>query len=212
MTSTMKIESISQKSDRAGQYYVKLSDGTTLRLYPQTVAEFHLYAGREVEAEELEALRQAAGAASARMRAVRIVSAAAVSTRDLERRLRRKGETEADAQAAVAWMQDLHLVDDLDTARQLVRRGLARGYGPGRLRQMLYEKQIPRELWDQVLEDLPEPDEAITAFLDRRLSPEPDRRELQKTIDALLRRGFAWQDIRRCLSRRGESVDGEPEE
>ena len=196
MISTMKIESISQKADRAGQYHLKISDGTTLRLYPQTVAEFHLYAGRELEAEEMEALRQAAGAASAKMRAVRIVSASAVSTRDLERRLRRKGETEADAQAAVAWMQDLQLVDDLDTARQLVRRGLARGYGPGRLRQMLYEKQIPRELWDQVLEDLPEPDEAIAAFLDRRLGPEPDRKELQKTIDALLRRGFAWQDIR----------------
>ena len=130
----------------------------------------------------------------------------------LERRLRRKGETEADAQAAVAWMEELQLVDDLDTARQLVRRGLARGYGPGRLRQMLYEKQIPKTLWDQVLEDLPEPDEAIAAFLDRRLSPEPDRKELQKTIDALLRRGFAWQDIRRCLAQRGESVDGEPEE
>ena len=109
-------------------------------------------------------------------------------------------------------MEELQLVDDLDTARQLVRRGLARGYGPGRLRQMLYEKQIPKTLWDQVLEDLPEPDEAIAAFLDRRLSPEPDRKELQKTIDALLRRGFAWQDIRRCLAQRVESVDGEPEE
>ena len=195
----MKIESVSQKADRAGQYYLKLSDGCVLRLYPQTVAEFHLYAGRELEAEELEALRQAAGAVSAKMRAVRIVSASAVSARDLERRLRRKGETEADAQAAVAWMEELQLVDDLDTARQLVRRGLARGYGPGRLRQMLYEKQIPKTLWDQVLED-------------RRLSPEPDRKELQKTIDALLRRGFAWQDIRRCLAQRGESVDGEPEE
>ena len=181
----MKIEFVSQKADRAGQYYLKLSDGCVLRLYPQTVAEFHLYAGRELEAEELEALRQAAGAVSAKMRAVRIVSASAVSARDL---------------------------DDLDTARQLVRRGLARGYGPGRLRQMLYEKQIPKTLWDQVLEDLPEPDEAIAAFLDRRLSPEPDRKELQKTIDALLRRGFAWQDIRRCLAQRGESVDGEPEE
>ena len=56
----MKIESVSQKADRAGQYYLKLSDGCVLRLYPQTVAEFHLYAGRELEAEELEALRQAA--------------------------------------------------------------------------------------------------------------------------------------------------------
>ena len=47
----MKIESVSQKADRAGQYYLKLSDGCVLRLYPQTVAEFHLYAGRELEAE-----------------------------------------------------------------------------------------------------------------------------------------------------------------
>ena len=107
---------------------------------------------------------------------------------------------------------ELQLVDDLDTARQIVRRGLSRGYGPARLRQMLYEKQIPRELWDQVLTDLPDPDEAITAFLDRRLGPETNGKELQKTIDALLRRGFAWQDIRRCLTRRGESWDGEPEE
>ena len=140
----MKIESVSQKADRAGQYYLKLSDGCVLRLYPQTVAEFHLYAGRELEAEELEALRQAAGAVSAKMRAVRIVSASAVSARDLERRLRRKGETEADAQAAVAWMEELQLVDDLDTARQLVRRGLARGYGPGRLRQMLMKNRFPK--------------------------------------------------------------------
>ena len=55
----MKIESVSQKADRAGQYYLKLSDGCVLRLYPQTVAEFHLYAGRELEAEELEKLRAA---------------------------------------------------------------------------------------------------------------------------------------------------------
>ncbi len=61
------------------------------------------------------------------MRAVRIVSASAVSTRDLVASPAAQGETEADAQAAVAWMQDLQLVDDLDTARQLVRRGLARG-------------------------------------------------------------------------------------
>ena len=33
----MRIESVSEKADRAGQYYVKLSDGRTLRLYPQTL-------------------------------------------------------------------------------------------------------------------------------------------------------------------------------
>ena len=205
----MRIESVSEKADRAGQYYVKLSDGRTLRLYPQTLGEFNLYQGRELEEEELTLLRQSAGAVSAKMRAVRIVS---VSARDLESRLRHKGENPEDAREAVAWMQELQLVDDLDTAKQLVRRGLSRGYGKNRLRQMLYEKQIPKELWEEALAQAPEPDEAITRFLDQRLGPEPDRKEMKKTIDALLRRGYAWQDIRRVLSRRGEDVDGEPEE
>lgn len=208
----MRIESVSEKADRAGQYYVKLSDGRTLRLYPQTLGEFNLYQGRELEEEELTLLRQSAGAVSAKMRAVRIVSASAVSARDLESRLRHKGENPEDAREAVAWMQELQLVDDLDTAKQLVRRGLSRGYGKNRLRQMLYEKQIPKELWEEALAQAPEPDEAITRFLDQRLGPEPDRKEMKKTIDALLRRGYAWQDIRRVLSRRGEDVDGEPEE
>lgn len=208
----MRIESVSEKADRAGQYYVKLSDGRTLRLYPQTLGEFNLYQGRELEEEELTRLRQSAGAVSAKMRAVRIVSASAVSARDLESRLRHKGENPEDAREAVAWMQELQLVDDLDTAKQLVRRGVSRGYGVNRLRQMLYEKQIPKELWEEALAQAPEPDQAITRFLDQRLGPEPDRKELKKTIDALLRRGYAWQDIRRVLSRRGEDVDGEPEE
>ena len=208
----MRIESVSEKADRAGQYYVKLSDGRTLRLYPQTRGEFNLYQGRELEEEELTRLRQSAGAVSAKMRAVRIVSASAVSARDLESRLRHKGENPEDAREAVAWMQELQLVDDLDTAKQLVRRGVSRGYGKNRLRQMLYEKQIPKELWEEALAQAPEPDQAITRFLDQRLGPEPDRKELKKTIDALLRRGYAWQDIRRVLSRRGEVVDGEPEE
>lgn len=208
----MRIESVSEKADRAGQYYVKLSDGRTLRLYPQTLGEFNLYQGRELEEEELTRLRQSAGAVSAKMRAVRIVSASTVSARDLESRLRHKGENPEDAREAVAWMQELQLVDDLDTAKQLVRRGVSRGYGKNRLRQMLYEKQIPKELWEEALAQAPEPDLAITRFLDQRLGPEPDRKELKKTIDALLRRGYAWQDIRRVLSRRGEDVDGEPEE
>lgn len=208
----MKIDAISEQADRTGQYYLTLSDRTKLRLYPQTILDFGLYQGREISQEELNQIRQAAGGMSAKMRAVRIVSAAAVSAGDLEQRLRRKGESQEDARAAVSWMQELSLVDDLDTARQLVRRGLSRGYGPARLRQMLYEKRIPRELWDQALENLPEPDEAIMDYLDRKLSPEPDRKELKKTIDALLRRGYAWQDVRRVLNRRGESMVGEPEE
>ncbi|MBE6945059.1 MAG: regulatory protein RecX [Ruminococcaceae bacterium] len=208
----MKIESIAQKPDRAGRYRVELSDGKVLRLYPQTLADHGLSAGRSLTDEELKALYQDAGAVSAKMRAVRIVAATSVSAGDLEDRLRRKGETPDDAKAAVEWMRELDFVDDLSTAKQLVRRGLAKGYGVNRLRQMLYEKKIPKSLWEEALADLPEPDEEIDRFLEQRLSPEADSKELKRTIDALLRRGHLWTDIRRALTRRGQTVEHEPEE
>lgn len=208
----MRIESISEKADRAGRYWLKLSDGTTMALYPQTISEFDLYTDKELSDAEWKNIREAAGEVSAKMRAVRIVSASAVSAKDLEQRLRRKGEAPEDARAAVQWMQELSFVDDRSTARQIVRRGLRKGYGKNRLRQMLYEKQIPRELWDEALADLPEPDEEITAFLNQRLGENPEDKEVKRAVDALMRRGHTWQDIRRCLLRRGETMDNEPEE
>ncbi len=208
----MRIETVSEAPDRAGRYRVTLSDGVELKLYPQTVADFCLYKEKELTEQEYARLKQAAGQMSAKMRAVRIVAAGSVSEGDLEARLRHKGETPEDAKNAVQWMRELSLVDDLTTAKQIVRRGVARGYGINRLRQMLYEKRIPRDLWDEALEDIPEPDEDIMTFLRQRLGDQWDSREQKRAVDALMRRGHTWQDIRRCLSRLGASVEYEPEE
>ena len=81
-------------------------DGTKLGLYRQTVEDFGLYIGKELPEEELQQLKIAAGKMSAKMRAVRIVSAASVSKRDLEERLVRKGEDPDQAREAVQWMED----------------------------------------------------------------------------------------------------------
>ena len=84
----------------------------------------------------------AAGRMSAKMRAVRIVSASSVSKRDLEQRLVRKGEDPEQAKEAVQWMEDMNLVDDRRTAQQIVERCAAKGYGKSRAKQMLYEKRM----------------------------------------------------------------------
>lgn len=184
-----------------------LSDGTTLRLYPQVIADLGLYAGFELDEEAYQKLLEAAGNTSAKMRAVRIVSASAVSSRDLEQRLVRKGEDPAHAHAAVEWMSELNLVDDGETARQIVRKGIAKGYGKARVKQMLYEKQIPKELWAEALADFPEQSEAIMAFLRNRLGEAPDEKTKKRAIDALLRRGHRWEEIRRCLSELDEEME-----
>ena len=106
----MRIDHFASKPDRAGRYLIRFSDGSTMRLYRQTVEDFGLYAGLELSDEQMNALRENAGQTSAKMRAVRIVSASSVSRRDLEQRLIRKGENEAQDKDAVQWMEELNML------------------------------------------------------------------------------------------------------
>ena len=169
-------------------------------LYRQTVEDFGLYAGMELTDAEMEKLLAAAGNMSAKMRAVRIVSATNVSRRDLEERLVRKGEDPQQAKEAVRWMEELHLVDDRNTAEQVVHSCISRGYGLARAKQALYEKRIPKAYWEEALADYPEQLERIEAFLRSRLDRDSDARQIKKAIDALIRRGHSYGTIRRVLN------------
>ena len=195
----MKVESLKTAPDRAGRYWVTFDDGSKMGLYHQTVEDFALYSGKELDEQAAEALRTAAGQMSAKMRAVRIVSAASVSRRDLEARLVRKGEDPQQAKEAVAWMEDLHLVDDRATAEQVVSSCISKGYGLMRAKQALYEKRIPKEYWDEALADYPDQTEKITAFLKSRLDADSDEKQVRRAVDALIRRGHNYGTIRRAL-------------
>ena len=195
----MKLETLKTAPDRAGRYWVTFEDGSRMGLYRQTVEDFGLYSGMELDDGQMENLRTAAGQMSTKMRAVRIVSATSVSRRDLEERLVRKGEDPEQARQAVNWMSDLHLVDDRATAEQVVNSCISKGYGLARAKQALYEKRIPREYWDEVLEDYPDQSEKITAFLQSRLDADSDEKAVKRAIDALLRRGHSYGAIRRAL-------------
>ena len=195
----MRIDSLKNSPDRAGRYWVTFEDGTKLGLYRQTVEDFGLYIGKELTEEEKESLLTAAGKMSAKMRAVRIVSAASVSKRDLEERLVRKGEDPQQAKEAVQWMEELHLVDDRNTAEQVVHSCISKGYGLQRAKQALYEKRIPKQYWDEALTDYPDQNEKIEKFLRSRLDADSDQKQIKKAIDALIRRGHSYGTIRSVL-------------
>lgn len=198
----MKVESIEQTRSPQGKLRVRFDNGESLLMTPALIADLGLYSGQELPDAALASIRESCGEASAKERAVRIVSAAPVSARELQHRLVQKGEREDHARQAVQWLQELHLLDDRQTAAQIVRTGAARGYGAARVRQMLYEKRIPKELWDEALEQMPDQKDAIDAFLQRRFRGKiPDRDECRRATDALLRRGHSWNDIRQALNR-----------
>ena len=208
----MKIESVANQPDRAGRYRVVFDDSSVMRLYKQTVQDFGLYPGLELSGDQMAKLRESAGAMSAKMRAVRIVAASSVSKKDLQQRLIRKGEDPRQAQDAVAWMADMKLVDDRRTAEQIVQKCIHKGYGLSRAKQALYEKQIPKAYWDEVLADYPEQTDAITAYLQTHLHDANDEKQLRKIIDALIRRGHNYSQIRRGLERFSADLEEFPEE
>ena len=208
----MRIDSLKTTPDRAGRYAVQFSDGTVMRLYRQTVEDFGLYTGKELSEEEMTALQESAGQMSAKMRAVRSVSASSVTKRDLEQRLVHKGEDPEQAKEAVQWMSDLNLLDDSRVAEQVVQRCISRGYGLQRAKQALYEKQVPKQYWDDALADYPDQTEKIVDFLHTRLGDEYDERELKRAIDALMRRGHNYSVIRKALNRLQLEQEDYPED
>ena len=177
----MRLLAIEQTRSPQGKLRLRFDSGEAMLVLPAVVADLSLRPGMDIPDAARASLEAAAGSASAKERAVRILSAATVSRAELEHRLRQKGESPENARQAVEWLAGLSLLDDEAAARQIVRSGTAKGYGAARIRQMLYAKHIPRELWDEALAELPEQDDAIDAFLQKRFrGRQPDCTEIRR--------------------------------
>lgn len=200
----MRIESIEQTRSPQGKLRLRFEGGESMLVLPAVITELGLYAGLDVPEAGMDSLREQNAAASAKNRAVRILSAAAVSKNELEHRLVQKGESPEHAAQAAEWLDSLRLLDDRALAAQLVRSAAAKGYGEARVRQLLYAKRIPREFWEEALAQMPDQSGAIDEFLSKRFRGKaPDRAECRRATDALLRRGHRWQDIKGALERYG---------
>lgn len=183
-------------------------DGTRMKVSTDVVVHYGLYQGMELSEDELAQLLEGAQKASAKNRAVRIVSATSVSEKELRRRLVQKGERPEDAGEAVEWLRELGVVDDEAMAKRIVARSVEKGYGEARIRQELYQKGIPKQYWDEALKELPDMTDAIERFAAQRLrGKNPDQKELKRVTDALLRRGHSWSDISPVLRKYRDGWD-----
>lgn len=135
-------------------------------------------------------------------RALRILERRDVSRKELISKLTEKGESITDAETVADWLVDLGVIDDARYAAMLVRHYAAKGYGKARIQNELYRHGIEKELWDGAMEHYPDQEEAIDRLLRSKLrSDTPDRAELKKATDALLRRGFSWAEIHAAKDR-----------
>ena len=204
----MKIVRIEKSKHVQERVLVYLEEGDPLRITRNELLQFGLYRGMDLPPEVVVQLQNAGKRSQSRAAAARLASGRMMSRKELAERLGRKGIAPDTAVEAVDWLESLGAVDDAAYAGAVARHYAAGGYGPGRVRQELQKRGIPRELWDSALAQLPDSAAAIDKFLQSKLKGRtPDRTTLKKLSDALLRRGFSWNDIRPALNRLGEEID-----
>ena len=204
----MRIERLENSKHKQERVLVYLEDGTLLRITGAELLQFGLYQGLDLPPETLKELRAAARRSDTRRRGASMASGRMLSKKELTERLTKKGASPEDAAETADWLEDLGAVDDTAYAGVIVRHYGAMGCGAARVRQELHRRGVPKELWDEALEQLPPPQEAIEKFLcaklrGRPLTPEDSRR----LAAALQRRGFSWQDIRPILNGLGQEID-----
>ena len=203
----MRIDRIEASKHKRGRILVFMEDGACLKVTEQEALDFGLRAGDDLDEAAMKRLKAAAGISDVKATAANLVGKRAMSRAGLEKKLREKGASEQEIRYAAEWMEAIGAIDDADYAAVLAHHCGQLGYGPAYVRQKLYEKGVPRDLWDDAVAVLPEADEQIDAFLRSKLRGQvPDEKEKKRLTDALLRRGFSWSDVKAGMRRLGAEI------
>jgi len=149
---------------------------------------------------------------STKKRALKILGSRQLSAGDMERRLISKGETEENARLAVAWLEKLGAIDDIRYAESICKHYSAKGYGLARVKDELFKRGIPKDLWDEALSAVEEAemDDAAVEFLRKKLRGSVDKDDIRRATDALCRRGYSYEDARVAVKRYIEDADENP--
>lgn len=207
----MRIAKLEPSKRKKGRFLVHLDGGDLLRVGEREVVTFALYTGQELSEETLEGIKAVSRESGLRDRALNMITARPLSRKGLMSRLQEKEEaSETEAEEVADWLERLGLLNDMEYAKMLVRHYTAKGYGPYRLRDELYRRGVPKDLWDDALGESEDPADSIDALLQRKLKgKQPDRKELKRASDMLARRGYKWADIRAALCRYGAEIEEE---
>ena len=203
---------------RGQRYRLSFEDAPDAEIDRRTFDEAGYAVGSVLTQEEWEALAALSEQNRLRERALYLLAGRSYGKKELARKLARPARgSAANAEAADATaqrMEQLGLVDDAAYAA-LRARDMQRGklYPRRRIAAELAAKGLDRELIRQTVQQLDAEDEEIACLLLQKKYPDALRSDpgRRKAAAALLRRGFAYEDVRRALLRC--APDGEqPEE
>ena len=203
----MRVERIERSKHKQERVLVYLEGGDLLRITESELLRFGLSIGLDIDDGTVVELQQSGARSETRVRAANMISARPLSRRELVKRLREKGALESDAEAAADWLEEIGALNDADYASMLVRHYGGMGYGEAKIRDELYRRGVGRELWEDALAASPDAQETIARVIAQKTKGRAlDEKGRKRLSDMLLRRGFAWRDVRAALAAYGENA------
>lgn len=121
---------------------------------------------------------------------------------ELVERLKQKGIEEEIAARTAERLVEHGFINNKKFAGILVRHYSAKGFGTGKIRSEFIKRRVPRELWDEALNELPEQEELVYDLLVAKLrNKDKSRENVKKAGASIMRRGFSWDEVRAATQR-----------
>ena len=173
-----------------------------MKLDTETLLINHIKAGVEISDEQLHQLIEDSNNKRAKEKALWLISYRDHSKKELVDKIKRTSSEES-AVAAVERLTELGLVNDEAYARRYFEE-LTQGskhLSPRGARYKLIEKGIDREIIDAIVDetDIDEREQIRIIINSKYKNFNADEKSKKRTVSALQRKGFRWDDIRSVM-------------
>lgn len=173
-----------------------------MKLDTETLLINHIKAGVEISDEQLHRLIEDSNNKRAKEKALWLISYRDHSKKELVDKIKRTSSEES-AVVAVERLTELGLVNDEAYARRYFKE-LTQGskhLSPRGARYKLMEKGIDRDLIDIIVEetDIDEREQIRIIINSKYRNFNADEKSKKRTVAALQRKGFRWEDIRSVM-------------
>ena len=173
----------------------------TLRLLTVSCLDLNLTVG-EISARRLGELRYAEELYRAVIKSLELLGYGSMSRRRLGDKLMARGFSREIAYGAVDYVAERGYMDDADTADRFARRGIAKLWGPRRIKEDLFARGYTAEVIEIAMSELDDVDFAqnCATVIRKKYGGIPvDMAARRKLAAALVRQGYASEHINRAM-------------
>ena len=178
---------------------VEFNDGSEIKSTLGVITDMMLYCGKDLDDSSIDKLKTASERSLALERSIEYVSRRPMSKKELHTKLLEKGMSEDTADYCSQKLEDLGIINDASYAASLARHYSAKGYGASKIKNEFYRHGISRELYEEALDCAYINKDKIRKIIESKLIDPSDRAQIKKVSDALLRRGFTFDEVKTAL-------------